>query len=280
MRGGVLDGVGHPVHVRTTKGSDMVHRRQRVRPCHPSGQRIEKEQMSPDFTIIDEFANMPEIGDEWVDRHGVDRSPDAEAQRIDDAYEKYRDYDADKEAAYQKAVAGECKWCRMPNGDHHPDCCSGSAERRVTAADILRIKMAQQTVAQRAAMEMEYEPMFDIGEGVWKIAASTEVFVSDNKGILRGHRMKKDAVYSESNVMGNEVNCEQTRPMKFLYPFDMGHQLSTTLGELIEKGWVVIQTGVSRWPYLIVLQKHVIVVYESAEAIVGERGGTCRKLGY
>ena len=222
-----------------------------------------------DFTIIDEFADMPpEIGDEWVDRHGVDRSPDAEAKRIDDAYEKYRD---------SPDATWPCKWCRMPNGDHHPDCVS-LKKRPVTAADLLRIKIAQQTVEQRKAMEMEYEPEYGephIIPQAWKITASTEVFVSDNEGVLRGHRMKKDAVYGTDQVVVPD------QPMRFRYPLTKScEEISTTLADLVKAGFIVVQTGLSRWPYIIVEQKHATVLYCSVEAFVGEYGATCRKLGY
>ena len=65
----------------------------------------------------------------------------------------------------------------------------------------------------------------------WKISASTEVFVSDNKGILRGHRMKKDAVYGTEQVVGAEVD----HPMRFRYPLTKSHsEISTTLSDLVK----------------------------------------------
>ncbi len=267
-----------------------------------------------DFTIIDEFAEMPpEIGDEWVDRHGVDRSPDAEAQRIDDAYEKYRDYDANEEAKLNgdvllKAIDAErlkiaqqaeadkwaqemlnpgergvasCKWCQLPNGKHHPNCSAGCDERRVTAAEILRVKLAGETAAQRLARDaMEYSAeslRAGAGHGaIWKIAASTQVFVADNKGVLHGHRMKKDAAYDECSI-ANPKNGE----MKFIYPLTgMGNHIITSLAKLTDQGWAVIETGVKAWPYIMLEQKYAIVVLGSLEGIVGKSGGTCRKLGY
>ncbi len=47
------------------------------------------EDMSPeDIEEDDDEPDPDDLRDEWIDRHGVDRSPDAEAQRIDDAYER------------------------------------------------------------------------------------------------------------------------------------------------------------------------------------------------
>ena len=220
----------------------------------------------------------PEIGDEWVDRHGVDRSPDAEGKRIDDAYERMVQDKMKADLDRSATPYWPCKWCRMPNGDHHPDCVSLKKSRPVTAAEILRIKMAQQTVTaeQRKAMAMEYEP--HIIPQTWKITASTEVFVSDNDGVLRGHRMKKDAVYGTDQVVGQDPS---QHPMRFRYPLTNNcEEISTTLVDLVKAGYVVVQTGISRWPYIIVEQKHAIVVYCSPEQFVGEYGATCRKLGY
>ena len=48
--------------------------------------------MGPEDIEEDEGPDGPDPDDqrdEWIDRHGVDRSEDAEAQRIDDAYERH-----------------------------------------------------------------------------------------------------------------------------------------------------------------------------------------------
>ena len=277
-----------------------------------------------DFTIIDEFAKMPEVGDEWVDRHGVDRSPDAEAKRIDDAYEKYRDMEMPEQPA-----TWPCKWCRMPNGDHHPDCMKSfeppnkrttleilqriQEERRAESAKAARNNTHQAKINKRllegaaAEFKQEYEMDFQksaqeklakqlgmssrspwvpsqaqlsephIIPQAWKISASTEVFVSDNEGVLHGHRMKKDAVYGCDQV----VAVDERKPMRFRYPLTKSNsEISTTLADLAKAGFVVVETGLKRWPYIIVEKTHAIVVYCSPEAFVGEYGGTCRKLGY
>jgi len=275
----------------------------------------------------DEFA-YPEVGDEWVDRHGVDRSPDAEAKRIDDAYEKYRDNP-------EQLWPVNCKWCRMPNGKHHPDCIDGEDKGKTTLEILQRIQEdrrrddkvkrnnAHQAKINKRLLEgaaeefkQEYEMNFvgpaqksaqeklaetldsEIAKAMgmtggavansilgephiipqaWKISASTEVFVSDNKGVLCGHRMKKDAVYGTEQVVGAEV----VHPMRFVYPLTKSNEeISTTLADLLKAGFIVVETGLKRWPYIILEQKHAIVVYCSPEAFVGEYGGTCRKLGY
>ena len=254
--------------------------------------------MSNEITF-DEFADaetikeaFEEAHDEWIDRHGVDRSPDAEADRVDKAYESM---------VQQKLIDGlepKCKWCRMPNGDHHPDCCSGSSERKATRNNAHQAKINKRlTTTEKLAIAMEaeilkeieagmeYEPNFNTEPMIWKIDSGTEVFVSDNKGVLRRHQMKKDAVYSELQVMGVSEWDKQGRglsevPAKFLYPELCGQKLSTSLKTMLDAGWVVIETGLKRWPFLIVRQNHAIVVYASLEGFVGRSGGTCRKLGY
>lgn len=195
---------------------------------------------------FDEFADEEfiEAHDEWIDRHGVDRSPDAEGKRIDDAYEKFKEMQDDLIAI---------------------------ADRETVAKHLGKINSAP-------GMTNAFQP--DVS-GVWKIVAGTEVFVSDKSGQLRGHRMKKDAVYAVPQIV---VPDGSQYPMRFVYPMTIAQpnntRLTTSLAYLVSEGWVVVETGLKRWPYIIVKQTATIIVYESAELIVGKSGGTCRKLGY
>jgi len=237
---------------------------------------------------FDEFAEAEVAAEAEIDRHGVDRSADAEGKRIDDAYEKYRDYDATEEAKKAIWLRGECKWCQLPNGKHHPNCSLVQARRIGGSGSKLQENLAnamEAEVLKSIEEGIEGTKNFNTEPMIWKIDSGTEVFVSDNKGVLRGHRMKKDAVYSDLQIMGDSEWDKQGRglsevPMKFVYPELCGQKLSTNLKTLVDGGWVVIETGLKRWPFIIARQKHAIVVYASLEGYVGRSGGTCRKLGY
>lgn len=176
------------------------------------------------------------------------------------------------------ATHPKCKWCRMPGGKHHPDCVS----RRGEFPDAERLREA--FLEAQDQFKQEYEMNFlapaqpppdpmaaesvmeDDPTLVWKIEKGVLVLVSDKLGKLHEHVMKEDAIYGKSQL----VPTNTATLMSFFAPHRPLN--SYTVRQLFDAGFLVIETGEIKWPFIVISKKAPIIVYET--------DSPCRKLGY